>query len=74
MRQPPPPDRCPQHKPINPNYLAVMEDAERRRKRGERQARCAKCRRWLWADEMGETPREAADRVTRIGQDAGLDD
>ena len=31
-------------------YIADMEDAQRRMKRGEKQRLCKKCLRWVWAD------------------------
>ena len=47
-------DVCKTHRaPKITGYVARAEDAERRLKRGERQKRCRKCRRWFWADEMG---------------------
>jgi hypothetical protein len=33
------------------SYVEASLDADRRMRRGERQAMCQTCRRWLWAHE-----------------------
>ena len=48
--------------PIQDDYVAMMEDAEKRLARGERQKRCPNCGYWRWPlsraqiDRSGATP------------------
>lgn len=40
--------KCPHDEPPDLGYVSSLDDATRRRRKGERQKQCPVCKRWIW--------------------------
>ena len=50
-------EACPWHNPTPAGYSEASEDAERRRRLGQKQRWCEDCRKWFWRAEFSRRPR-----------------